>query len=328
MSVTVSGVSSARDVAERPASGSSLSVVIPIFNEEQSVPELYRRLATVLATMTEPAEIVFVNDGSTDESERLLDAIQRSDPRVTLVNLAYNAGQHAAVLAGFRVSRGDIVVTLDADLQNPPEEIPKLLTKIREGFDVVGGIRQARKDALGRKALGALVRVFSKDQTDYGCMLRAYRRTVVRRVLRYGDRSLFIPALGAMLARRVTEVPVAHEPRRFGRSRYSMLRLMRLGFDWLTGFSMLPIQIVSLAGIVTTVGGFVFGLVLLAGRVSIQPDLTPVFALFAVLFVLVGVALVAIGLVGEYAGRIYLEVRRRPRYVIESIRRVGQGTRP
>ena len=326
MSLIVSGVSSAHDVAERPASGPSLSVVIPIFNEEQSVPELYRRLATVLATMTEPAEIVFVNDGSTDESERLLDAIQRSDPRVTLVNLAYNAGQHAAVLAGFRVSRGDIVVTLDADLQNPPEEIPKLLMKMRDGFDVVGGIRQGRQDALGRRALGALVRVFSKDQTDFGCMLRAYRRTVVRRVLRYGDRSLFIPALATMLARRVAEVPVAHEPRRFGRSRYSMLRLMRLGFDWLTGFSMVPIQIVSLAGFVTTVGGFVFGLVLLGGGVSIQPDLAPVFALFAVLFVLVGVALVAIGLVGEYVGRIYLEVRRRPRFVIESIRRGGQGT--
>jgi len=328
MSLIVSGVSSARDVAERPASGPSLSVIIPVFNEEQSIPELYRRLAAVLATMTEPAEIVFVNDGSTDESERLLDAIQRSDPRVTLVNLAYNAGQHAAVLAGFRVSRGDIVVTLDADLQNPPEEIPKLLTKIREGFDVVGGLRQARKDALSRKALGTLVRVFSNHQADYGCMLRAYRRKVVRRVLRVGDRSLFIPALGAMLARRVTEVPVAHEPRRFGHSRYSMLRLMRLGFDWLTGFSMVPIQIVSLVGIVTTVGGFVFGLGLLAGRVPVKPDLGPVFALFAVLIILLGVVLLAVGLVAEYVGRIYLEVRRRPRYVIESVRPGGRGTRP
>src|SRR5262249_56594573 len=130
---------------------------------------------------------------------------------------------------------------------------------------------------------------------DYGCMLRAYRRKVVRRLLRYGDRSLFIPALSTMLARRVTEVPVAHEPRRFSRSRYSLLRLMRLGFDWLTGFSMVPIQIVSLAGIVTIVGGFVFGLALLAGRVLVKPDLGPVFALFVVLFILLGVALVAIG---------------------------------
>jgi undecaprenyl-phosphate 4-deoxy-4-formamido-L-arabinose transferase len=328
MSLIVSGVSPARDVAERPASGQSLSVIIPVFNEERSIPELYRRLAAVLTTMSEPCEIVFVNDGSEDESERLLDAIQRSDPRVTVVTLAYNAGQHAAVLAGFRVSRGDIVVTLDADLQNPPEEIPKLLTKIREGFDVVGGRRQARDDALGRKALGALVRVFSKDQTDYGCMLRAYRREVVRRVLRCGDHSLFIPALAATLARRVTEVPVAHEPRRFGRSRYSMLRLLRLGFDWLTGFSMVPIQIVSLVGFVTTVGGFAFGIALIAGWVTAKPDLRVVFALFAVMFILLGVVLVAIGLVGEYVGRIYLEVRRRPRYVIESVRRGGQGTRP
>jgi undecaprenyl-phosphate 4-deoxy-4-formamido-L-arabinose transferase len=328
MSLIVSGVSSARDVAERPASGPELSVVIPVFNEEQNIPELYRRLASVLETMPEPSEIVFVNDGSTDESGRLLEAIQRSDSRVTLVDLAYNAGQHAAVLAGFRVSRGDTVVTLDADLQNPPEEIPKLLTKIREGFDVVGGLRQRRQDALARKALGAVVRVFSKNRTDYGCMLRAYRREIVRRVLRCGERSVFIPALAEMLARRVTEVPVAHEPRRFGRSRYSTLRLMRLGFDWLTGFSMVPIQMVSVAGIVTALAGFVFGVALVAGVIPVKPDLTAVFALFALLFIILGVVLLAIGLVGEYVGRIYLEVRRRPRYVIESIRRGGRETQP
>src|SRR5262249_4226285 len=159
------------------------------------------------------------------------------------------------------------------------------------------------------------------DQTDYGCMLRAYRRKVVRRILRCGDRSLFIPALAATLARRVTEVPVAHEPRQFGHSRYSALRLMRLGFDWLTGFSMIPIQIVSLVGVVTIVGGFAFGLLLLARCVPIKPDLGPIFALFAVSFILLGVALLAIGLVGEYVARIYLEVRRRPRYIIDSVRR-------
>ena len=327
MSPIASRARSARD-AERPARGPGLSVVIPVFNEAQHIPDLYRRLAAVLATVPEPAEIVFVNDGSTDESHRLLEAIQQSDPRVTLVDLAYNAGQHAAVLAGFRVSAGDTVVTMDADLQNPPEEIPKLLAKIREGFDVVGGLRQDRHDALPRKVLGALVRQFSKHQTDYGCMLRAYRRDVVRRVLRCRERSLFIPALASTLAQRVAEVPVAHEPRRFGRSRYSTLRLMRLGFDWLTGSSMIPIQLIGLVGVATMLGGFILGLVLMSGRLPVAPGLTSVFALFAVLFVLLGGIVVAIGVIGEYVGRIYLEVRRRPRYVIESVRRGRLGSPP
>jgi undecaprenyl-phosphate 4-deoxy-4-formamido-L-arabinose transferase len=317
----VSGASSSRDGVERPASGPELSVVVPVFNEEQNIPALHRRLAAVLDTIPEPSEIVFVNDGSTDDSGSLLEAIQQSDSRVTVVNLAYNAGQHAAVLAGFRVSRGDTVVTLDADLQNPPEEIPKLLTKIREGFDVVGGLRQRRKDVVARKALGAVVRVLSKNRTDYGCMLRAYRREIVRRVLRSGERSIFIPALAATLARRVTQVPVAHESRRFGRSRYSTLRLMRLGFDWLTGVSMVPIQMISLVGIATAIAGFAFGIALAAGRIPVKPELTVVFALFALVFIMLGVVLVAIGLVGEYVGRIALEIRRPPRYVIESIRR-------
>src|SRR5499427_4144389 len=229
-----SSASSAPGAADRSARGPWLSVVVPVFDEEQSLPELYRRLGTVLDLLAEPSEIVFVNDGSTDRSSDFLDEIRKSDPRVTVVDLAYNSGQHAAVLAGFQVSRGDVVVTLDADLQNPPEEIPKLLDKIREGFDVVGGVRRGRKDPLVRRALAALVHGLSKSGTDYGCMLRAYRRPVVRRILRCRERTLFIPALAAVLAHRVIDVPIAHDTRRFGRSRYSASRLLRLGFDWLT----------------------------------------------------------------------------------------------
>jgi len=316
----------ARADADRGAAGPWLSVVVPLFNEEGSLPELHRRLGAVLDALPESGEIVFVNDGSIDRSAALLEEIQASDPRVTLVDLAYNAGQHAAVLAGFSIARGDIVMTLDADLQNPPEEIPKLLEKIRDGFEVVGGIRQRRKDPLPRKALTALARAVTGGGSDYGCMLRAYRRDVVQRILRCRERSLFIPALAATLARRVVEVPVAHDERRFGGSRYSALRLMRLGFDWVTAFSVLPIQIVSVFGILTAVAGLVFGFGLFIRRLYVGPEVEGVFTLFAILFIFLGAVFVAIGVVGEYVARIYLEVRQRPLYMIESVRR-GSRTR-
>ncbi len=301
-----------------------LSVIIPVFNEELSLPELHRRLCVVLETIPERSELIFVNDGSTDRSAEVLDTIRASDPCVTVVELAYNCGQHGAVLAGFRVSRGEVVVTLDADLQNPPEEIPKLLEKIREGFDVVGGIRQGREDPWPRQAISWLVRLSSRNATDYGCMLRAYRRDVVRRVLRCRERALFIPALAARLARRVSEVPVAHEERRFGRSRYGAMRLMSLGFDLLIGSSVLPIQIVSVFGIFTALCGIAFGIFLFVRRLYIGPELEGVFTLFAILFTFLGALFVAIGVVGEYVARIYIEVRRRPLYTIDSIRR-GSG---
>jgi len=314
-------------VADAAARGPWLSVVVPVFDEEENLVELHRRLGAVLDTVPQPSEIVFVNDGSRDRSGALLEMIQQSDRRVTVVDLAYNSGQHAAVLAGFQISRGDAVVTLDADLQNPPEEIPKLLDQIREGYEVVGGIRQGRKDPLTRKMLGRLVRTFSKDESDYGCMLRAYRRDVVQRILQCRERSLFIPALAAQLARRVTGVPVAHDERRFGRSRYSGLRLMRLGFDWLTGSSTLPIQLVTLFGIVTAFVGLALAGAIVTRVLPTDPGLRTVSALLTILFTLLGAVFVAIGVVGEYVARIYIEVRSRPLYVIESVRRAPPETR-
>ena len=322
----LSGVSRAHDGAERGAARPWLSVVIPVFNEEASLLELHRRLGAVLDALPEASEVVFVNDGSTDASGARLEHIQAADARVTLVELAYNAGQLAAIIAGFRLSQGDVVVTLDADLQNPPEEIPRLLDKVREGFDVVGGVRRRRRDALPRRALSLLARTAAQGVADYGCMLRAYRRDVVQRVLRCRERSLFIPALAATLARRVIEIPVAHEERRFGVSRYSALRLMRLAFDWLTSFSVLPIQLVSVFGILTAAAGLAFGVFLFIRRLYVGPEVEGVFTLFAILFVFLGALFVAVGVVGEYVARIYIEVRRRPLYVIESVRR-GTGSR-
>src|SRR5262245_21765508 len=316
------------DAGEPPAHRPWVSVVVPVFDEEESLPELYGRLRTVLDSVPESSEIVFVNDGSTDGSGDVLDKIVKSDPRVIVVDLAYNAGQHAALLAGLQVSRGGVVVTLDADLQNPPEEVPKLLAKIREGFEVVGGVRQVRNDILVRRALSALVRRVANGATDYGCMLRAYRRDVVQRILRCRERSVFLPALAISLARRVPEVPVAHDRRRFGRSRSSTFRLIRLGFDWLTGFSVLPIQIVSLLGVATAIIGLVFGGLLFARSLYLGAEANELSVLFAMLFVLFGGVLIAIGVVGEYVARIYMEVRRRPLYTIDSVRRSPLSERP
>jgi undecaprenyl-phosphate 4-deoxy-4-formamido-L-arabinose transferase len=302
-----------------------VSVVVPAYNEEQNLGELYRRLRGVLDRIEGSSEMIFVDDGSTDGTRALLEGLAEQDPSLILVELARNAGQHAAVLAGFQVSRGRVVVTIDADLQNPPEEIPRLLAKIAEGYDVVGGVRQGRKDSWPRLAASRLVQAFSTHDgsaiADYGCMLRAYRREVVRRVLRWREHSLFIPALAERFTRKVAEVPVAHEERHAGRSRYGVFRLMRLGFDFLTGFSLLPVQLVTLFGIFTACAGLSFAVFLFARRLFVGPEVEGVFTLFAILFLFVGALFVAVGVVGEYVARIYNEVRRRPLYVIESIRR-------
>jgi undecaprenyl-phosphate 4-deoxy-4-formamido-L-arabinose transferase len=302
-----------------------VSVVVPVFNEEASLRELHRRLRAVLDQTGESTEVVYVDDGSTDGSREVLEELGRDDRGLILVELAHNAGQHGAVLAGFQVSRGQVVVTIDADLQNPPEEIPKLLAKVAEGYDVVGGVRQRRKDSWMRRAAASMVRAVSArggpEALDYGCMLRAYRREIVQRVLRWREHSLFIPALAVRFTKRVAEVPVAHAERRFGRSRYGVFRLMRLGFDFLTGFSVLPVQFVTLFGIFTAGAGLSFALFLFLRRLFVGPEVEGVFTLFAILFLFVGALFVAIGVVGEYVARIYNEVRRRPLYVIESIRR-------
>ncbi len=300
-------------------------MVVPVYNEEAGLRELHGRLAPVLGALGETFEVVYVDDGSTDGSREVLEEIRAGDPAVTVVELAHNTGQHGAVLAGFQVSRGRVVVTLDADLQNPPEEIPKLLDKVREGYDVVGGVRQGRRDSWPRLLASRLVRAFSgrgeTQPTDYGCMLRAYRREIVQRVLRWREHSLFIPALAARFTRKVAEVPVAHAERRFGGSRYDTLRLMRLGADFLTGFSILPVQMVSLFGIFTAFLGVAFGVLLIFRRLFVGPEVEGVFTLFAILFLFIGALFVAIGVVGEYVARIYIEVRRRPLFVIESVRR-------
>ena len=308
------------DALPQPA----VSVVIPVFNESASIPRLHARLHQVLQQLGRSFEIVYVDDGSTDRSLEELLLVQGWDPAVKVVTLARNAGQHAAVLAGFAHARGAVVVTLDADLQNPPEEIPRLLAEIDAGHDAVGTRREGRNDPFLRRAISAVVSRLASlavgvPMTDCGSMLRAYRRPVVEEILRLAERALFIPALGAWLARRPTEISIRHEARVAGRSRYSPLRFMQLGFDLMTGFSLVPIQLVSLAGIGVALLGIGFGAFLLVRRLVLGPESEGLFTLFAILFVFVGILIFAVGLVGEYVGRIYAEVRRRPSYVVRAV---------
>ncbi len=304
----------------RPA----LSVVIPVFDEAPSLGDLHHRLARTLKETEQTYEIIFVDDGSRDGSAEVLRALHAQDHTVRVVRFNRNYGQHAAVLAGMERARGDVVVTLDADLQNPPEEIPTLLARLGAGADVVGGWRTHRHDPWLRRAASWVINrvtstVVGVPMHDYGCMLRAYRRSVVDQVLACPETSQFIPALANTFATSVAEVPVRHEPREHGRSRYGLFRLLRLNFDLLTGFSLLPIQMMSLTGIGVAVLGLAFAVILGLRRVLFIGKGGGVFTLFAILFFVVGLQILALGLIGEYIARIYQEVRRRPRYVISEV---------
>jgi undecaprenyl-phosphate 4-deoxy-4-formamido-L-arabinose transferase len=310
-----------RDVeAARP----EISVVIPVFNEVTTLVDLHQRLARTLKETGRPWEVIFVDDGSSDGSTDVLRALHAQDPAVRVVRFNRNYGQHAAVFAGMERTRGEVIVTLDADLQNPPEEIPVLLQGIEDGADVVGGARVNRHDSWFRRASSramnrATSAVVGVRMTDYGCMLRAYRRSVVDQIIACQEISRFIPALANTFAASVAEVPVEHAPRRDGRSRYGLLRLLRLNMDLMTGFSLLPIQAVSLAGVLVAALGLGFAVFLGLRRLLVGPEVEGVFTLFAILFFFVGLQILALGLIGEYVGRIYQEVRRRPRYVVSEV---------
>jgi undecaprenyl-phosphate 4-deoxy-4-formamido-L-arabinose transferase len=303
-----------------------LSVVIPVYNEEANLPELLDRVTATLAALGRPYEVVLVNDGSRDRSLPLLREAAARDPHLVVIDFNRNYGQHAAIFAGFEVSRGEIVVTLDADLQNPPEEIPKLVAKVEEGYDVVGSIRVHRQDTLLRRVASKIVNRMTAIATgvqlsDYGCMLRAYSRPVVKLLASSREISTFIPVLADLFAGRVTEIPVAHAERRHGESKYSLLSLFRLQFDLMTSFSVLPLRATMGIGVVMSIVSILIALVLIAGRLiwGQQWAVSGVFTLFALVFFFLGVQLFAIGLLGEYVGRIYQEVRDRPRYVIRQV---------
>jgi undecaprenyl-phosphate 4-deoxy-4-formamido-L-arabinose transferase len=304
-----------------------LSVVIPVYNEEAVLPALFARLYPALDALHVTYEIVFVNDGSVDRSVALLREQFQRRPDVTRVILFNgNFGQHMAIMAGFEHVRGERIVTLDADLQNPPEEIAKLLARMDEGHDYVGSIRRLRQDAAWRrwasKAMNGLrERITHIRMTDQGCMLRAYDRAIVEAIRASREVSTYIPALAYSFSRNPTEVEVEHEERHAGESKYSLYKLVRLNFDLVTGFSVLPLQLFSFFGILVSVfslGAYVF---VIAHRLIVQrmDSIAVVWDRDILQFFLTGMVLFGLGLIGEYVGRIYQQVRARPRFLIQAI---------
>jgi len=305
-------------------SANRISLVIPVFDEEENLPELLDRCLGVGAALGREFEIVFVDDGSADRSAQMIaDAVRDHPDHCIGVLLNRNYGQHSAVLAGFAAAHGDVIVTLDADLQNPPEEIPKLLELIDQGCDAVGGVRKMRRDSLFRVFASRLMnwathRVTGQHITDYGCMLRAYRRDIVDAILRCEERSAYIPALATAFAGRFREVEVDHAERTAGRSKYRLWSLVNLYFDLLVSTSTAPLRLLSIAGAFMAVGGAIFGILLLILRFAYGSDWAAqgVITIFAPLFIFLGAQFIAMGLLGEYIGRISRDVQRRPRYLV------------
>jgi undecaprenyl-phosphate 4-deoxy-4-formamido-L-arabinose transferase len=280
------------------------------------------------------AEAIFVDDGSADGSLEVLRSLAARDARLRVISFNRNYGQHAAVMAAFDVTRGDTIVTLDADLQNPPEDIPKLVAKAAEGFDIVGGWREQRHDSWFRRVASRLTnrlmrRIMSGvELRDYGCMLRAYSRPVVESLRHCEERTPFIPALACQFARRIAEVPVGHAERAAGESKYSLWRLVRLQADLVTGFSSMPLRLATLAGTAISLLSMGFGVFLVVRRLLQGPEAEGLFTLFAILFLAVGAEFLALGVLGEYVGRIYVEVRRRPRSVVKETINFGPPSPP
>ncbi len=303
----------------------TLSVVIPVYNEEAVLPALFARLYPALDALNTDYEIVFVNDGSKDRSAALLRQQFERRPEVTRVVLFHaNFGQHSAVMAGLSYARGDHVITMDADLQNPPEEAGKILKLLEEGYDYVGTVRQQRQDVWWRRVLSRAINRLREMITpiriaDQGCMMRGYGRGVVAALNQTHEVNTFIPALASLYAMKPVEIPIAHEERAAGESKYSLYSLVRLNFDLVTGFSLVPLQLFSMIGMAVSVLSAILVVVLFIRRLIVGPEAEGLFTLFGIVFFLIGIALFGIGLLGEYVGRMYLQVRARPRYIVQAV---------
>lgn len=310
-----------------------VSVVIPVYNEAETLPSLYRALSETLDRLPLSAEIIFADDGSKDGSAAVLDGFAEADPRVRVLHLSRNYGQTAALMAAIQNSTGDVIIPMDGDGQNDPADIPRLLARLAEGFDVVSGWREAREDnaltrrlpsIIANRLISALLRV---PLHDYGCTLKAYRREVVEDVRLYGEMHRFIPIYAAWEGARVTELPVAHHPRRFGKSKYGLGRIARVMLDLLLVYFIdrafdRPIQFfgkLALAFLGAALAIFGWALVLkFADDTSLIQTPLP---LLAAVVGLSGILFLLLGIIAEVQARIYYEARGRPPY---KIRRVVQ----
>ncbi|PHM47051.1 undecaprenyl-phosphate 4-deoxy-4-formamido-L-arabinose transferase [Xenorhabdus miraniensis] len=304
-----------------------VSIVIPVYNEEESLPQLLKRTIAACQQLEQKYEVILIDDGSRDNSADILtQAAEIPENHVIAILLNRNYGQHSAIMAGFHQADGDLIITLDADLQNPPEEIPRLVKTAEEGYDVVGTRRANRQDSWFRKSASKMINAMITKATgrsmgDYGCMLRAYRRHIVRAMLQCHERSTFIPILANTFARKTIEIDVAHAEREFGDSKYNFMKLVNLMYDLLTCLTTAPLRLLSVVGSVIAVTGFLLAVLLITLRLIFGSMWAAegVFTLFAILFMFIGAQFVAMGLLGEYIGRIYNDVRARPRYFIQKV---------
>jgi undecaprenyl-phosphate 4-deoxy-4-formamido-L-arabinose transferase len=302
-----------------------ISIVIPVYNEEENLEALFSRLTSVMDNLGRPFELLFTNDGSRDRSGLILKEFHDRRPKqVRVIDFNGNFGQHMAIMAAFERVRGEVIVTLDADLQNPPEEIPKLLAAIEAGHDVVGAYRKNRQDTFFRKYASRIIngiraKITNIRMRDQGCMLRAYRKDIVENIVASKEASTFITALAHSFAINPGEVEVEHAARAAGESKYRLYDLIRLNFDLMTGFSVVPLQVFTLIGMIVSMLSILFVIYLFIRRLVIGPEAEGVFTLFAILYFLVGIGIMGLGIIGEYVGRIHNEVRKRPRFVIRKI---------
>ena len=308
-----------------------LSVVIPLLNEEENIPLLYQELKGVLDALDDEHEILFIDDGSTDRSLELLGNLQKNDSHVVVINFRKNFGQTAAMAAGFDYARGDVIITMDADLQNDPKDIPRLLEQIKAGNDVVTGWRFDRKDAFINRRLPSIIanKIISKvtgvNLHDYGCTLKAFRKEVIKSVKLYGEMHRFIPAIASGMGIDFTEVKVNHRARRFGSSKYGISRTIRVILDLITvkfllSYSTRPIQVFGLMGVVSGGIGLLIALIMTFQRQFMGVPLSDRPMLFlAVLLIFVGIQFVSLGLIAELQARTYHESQNKPVYHIKKL---------
>ena len=302
-----------------------ISVVIPVYNEEECLETLYARIIPVLNELNKPWELIFTNDGSKDRSSRVLREFHERLPKnIRVIEFSKNFGQHMAIMAAFEKARGEVIVNLDADLQNPPEEIPNLVAKFEEGYDLVSGFRINRNDNFVRKFISRLSNIARERMTgiktrDHGCMLKAYNKEIVRQIIACKENSTFITVLAYYFANNPIDIPVRHEVRSAGISKYTPLKLIEYSLDMFTSSSTIPLRLFTLFGFFVSAFSISIVIYLLVRRLVFGPEAEGLFTLFAITFSLISIAITGIGVVGEYLGRIYQVVRERPRFLIKEI---------
>jgi undecaprenyl-phosphate 4-deoxy-4-formamido-L-arabinose transferase len=305
-----------------------LSLVIPLYRDEAGLEPIFERCGALLDERG-PGELVLVDDGGLDRTTpRAVALAEGYRHPVCIVRLARNFGQHPAVFAGLAHARGDVVVTLDSDLQYPPEEVPRLLEALDDDHPVASGARSARSDPWPRSLITRLLTRYLNRRTgaqlsDFGSMFRAYRREVVEQMLQFTERHRFVPAVVAWLGVRIREVPVRHEPRGERGSRYRLSSLLDLLLDLVTGYSIFPLRILSAIGLTGAAVGFLVAAAFAVYRLVEGSGVSGTVSAFALLFALAAVQLMLLATLGEYVGRVYSEAKARPYYLVAEVRRGG-----